>query len=98
MNLHCLQGGDCFNAFMQSGLHRQILKAVWAVVAGDASFLTQDQFVSCLYLMDLAKQGRPLPSSIPSGTFPPRSQPEVSGKPVFDLNSVQQVIFRDPDS
>ena len=76
---------------MQSGLPRQTLKDVWQVVAGSASFLTQQQFVSCLYLMDLAKQGRPVPGSIPAGPFPPGSQPEASSQPKFDLNSVQQV-------
>ena len=76
---------------MQSGLPRQTLKDVWQVVAGDASFLNQQQFVSCLYLMDLAKQGRPVPSSLPSGPFPPGGQPEAASLPKFTLNSVQQV-------
>ena len=79
---------------MQSGLPRQVLKGVWQVVAGDASFLNQQQFVSCLYLMDLAKQGRPVPPTLPPGQFPPGSQTSespASSVPRFDLGSVQQV-------
>ena len=93
MGVKCatLQGGACFGTFMQSGLPRQTLKAVWQVVAGNASFLDQQQFVTCLYLMDLAKQGQPVPASLPSGPFPPTQKPEPTGAPKLDLTTVQQV-------
>jgi hypothetical protein len=51
----CVQGGDCFGAFMQWGLPKGTLKDVWAAVAGDQGYLSQQQFVQCLYLMDNAK-------------------------------------------
>lgn len=53
-----LQGGDCYNFFLQWGLPKQTLKEVWDVVAGNQGFLTSAQFVSCLYLMDNAKRVR----------------------------------------
>lgn len=89
-----MQGGDCFGTFIQSGLPKQVLKDVWQVVAGDGSFLTQQQFVSSLYLMDLAKQGRPVPPSIPTKSFPPvarTTEPAAGTIPRFNLGSVQQV-------
>lgn len=52
----CTQGGDCFAVFMQWGLPKSTLKDVWQIVAGNEGKLTQQQFVQCLYLMDLAKQ------------------------------------------
>jgi hypothetical protein len=51
-----MQGGDCFGAFMQWGLPKGTLKDVWAAVAGDQGYLSQQQFVQCLYLMDNAKR------------------------------------------
>ena len=54
-----LQGGDCFGAFMQWGLPKGTLKDVWAAVAGDEGYLSQQQFVQCLYLMDNAKRVGP---------------------------------------
>ena len=51
-----VQGGDCFGAFMQWGLPKGTLKDVWATVAGDEGYLSQQQFVQCLYLMDNAKR------------------------------------------
>ena len=66
-----LQGGDCFNAFMQWGLPKATLKDVWQVVAGNEGRLAQHQFVQCLYLMDQAKRGQAPPPKLPPGPFPP---------------------------
>ena len=44
---------------MQWGLPKGTLKDVWATVAGDEGYLSQQQFVQCLYLMDNAKKVRP---------------------------------------
>lgn len=41
---------------MQWGLPKGTLKDVWAAVAGDQGYLSQQQFVQCLYLMDNAKR------------------------------------------
>lgn len=94
-----LQGKDCFGIFMEWGLPRQVLKDVWQVVAGDESYLSQQGFVSCLYLMDLAKQGRPIPNKLPPGTFPPGFRvPQAPARPAadssasFNLGSVQRVL------
>ena len=43
---------------MQSGLPKHVLKDIWAVVAGDDGRLTMPQFLSCMYLLDLAKRGK----------------------------------------
>jgi len=65
------QGGDCAGFFMQWGLPKELLKEIWEIVAGDEGRLSQAQFLSCLYLMDLAKRGvKPL-RNIPRGPFPP---------------------------
>lgn len=69
------QGGECFGYFMQWGLPKAALKDIWELVAGDEGRLTQRQFVSCIYLMELAKTGNPLPQRLPPGPFPPVSQP-----------------------
>ena len=58
MSFCIVQGGDCFGAFMQWGLPKGTLKDVWATVAGDEGYLSQQQFVQCLYLMDNAKKVR----------------------------------------
>lgn len=50
------QGGDCYSFFLQWGLPKPTLKLVWDVVAGNQGFLTAQQFVSCLYLMENAKK------------------------------------------
>ena len=49
---------------MQWGLPKGTLKDVWAAVAGDEGFLSQQQFVQCLYLMDNAKRVRPFTSAV----------------------------------
>lgn len=53
---HEPQGGDCYSFFLQWGLPKPTLKLVWDVVAGNQGFLTAQQFVSCLYLMENAKK------------------------------------------
>ena len=69
------QGGECFGYFMQWGLPKATLKDIWELVAGDEGRLTQRHFVSCIYLMELAKTGNPLPQRLPPGPFPPVLQP-----------------------
>ena len=66
-----VQGVDCFPALMRSGLPKDTLKAIWDVVAGDAGYLNRHQFVQCLYLVDCAKIGIPVPAVLPQGQFPP---------------------------
>ena len=41
---------------IQWGLGQGVLREIWALVAGDAGQLSTQQFISCLYLMDNAKQ------------------------------------------
>lgn len=66
-----VQGVDCFPALMRSGLPKDTLKSIWDVVAGDEAQLNRHQFVQCLYLVDCAKIGIPVPSVLPPGQFPP---------------------------
>jgi hypothetical protein len=56
---------------MRSGLPKDILKSIWDVVAGDEGHLNRHQFVQCLYLVDCAKIGIPVPLVLPPGQFPP---------------------------
>ena len=85
---------------MHWGLPKQTLKNVWQVIAGNSSALNQQSFVACLYLMDLAKQGNPVPNQLPPGPFPPGFSSQglhASGLPTsnassaVDLGSLQQV-------
>lgn len=64
-------GVDCFAAFMRSGLPKSTLKSIWDVVAGNDGSLNRHQFIQSLYLIDCAKSGVPVPSSLPPGQFPP---------------------------
>ena len=73
-----MQGGECFGYFMQWGLPKATLKDIWEVVAGDEGRLTQQQFVSYIYLMERAKKGAPLPQRLPPGPFPPTAEPGPS--------------------
>lgn len=66
-------GQDCFGAFMEWGLPKEVLREVWALVAGNQGQLDKHQFVSALYLMDSVKKGMRLPQSLPSKNFPPLS-------------------------
>lgn len=66
-----VQGVDCFPTLMRSGLPKEILKTIWDVVAGDEGHLNRHQFVQCLYLVDCAKLGLPVPATLPPGQFPP---------------------------
>jgi hypothetical protein len=50
------QGQDCFGAFMAWGLPKEVLREVWALVAGSQGQLDKHQFVSALYLMDSVKK------------------------------------------
>ncbi|KAL3162274.1 hypothetical protein ABBQ32_009966 [Trebouxia sp. C0010 RCD-2024] len=87
-----VQGGDCFGAFMQWGLPKGTLKDVWAAVAGDEGYLSQHQFVQCLYLMDNAKRGIPPPPKLPSGPFPPMAaapRPQSGSQASAQLPPVQ---------
>lgn len=55
----CAQGMECFSFMMQWGLGREVLREIWALVAADSGQLSTQQFISCIYLMDNAKQARP---------------------------------------
>lgn len=79
------QGGDCFGVFMQWGLDKGVLKSIWDVVAGNAGHLSQDQFIKCVYLMDNAKRGMPVPKQLPAGQFPP-----LAGTTVNDCFTLTQ--------
>lgn len=50
------QGKDCFGAFMQWGLPKEVLRDVWNLVAKGQGQLDAKQFISCVYLMDSVKK------------------------------------------
>lgn len=52
-----MQGVDCFGAFMQSGLPKEVLKSVWDLVAGDAGQLSRHQFLQVKGRGGECKQG-----------------------------------------
>ena len=78
---------------MQWGLPKEALKGIWELVAGDEGRLTQGQFLSCIYLMDLAKRGRPLPQRLPPGAFPPvaPAAPAPGAQGALSLSGMQGV-------
>lgn len=67
-----VKGADCFGFFLQWQLPKTVLRDVWSVVAGNAGQLNQQQLAACLYLMDNAKRGLPVPAALPPGPFPPQ--------------------------
>lgn len=69
-----VKGGECFGAFMQSGLSKGQLKLIWDVVAGNEGSLNRHQFIQCLYLIDCAKMNIAIPTVLPEGQFPPMEQ------------------------
>lgn len=52
----CTQGKDCFGAFMQWGLPKEVLRDVWNLVAKGQGQLDAKQFISCVYFMDSVKK------------------------------------------
>jgi len=64
--------GEVSNVMMQSGLSREVLKVIW-----DLSDIDQDgkmdneEFAVCMYLIDMAKAGNKLPSTLPVNLIPP---------------------------
>eukprot|EP00884_Botryococcus_braunii_P008864 jgi/Botrbrau1/1797/Bobra.0217s0048.1 len=84
-------GAECYQTFLSWNLPKTVLKDIWAVVAGDNGELTEQQFIACLYLMDLARRGVPPPSQLPPGQFPPlaSSAPALSATPGSDASSSQ---------
>jgi hypothetical protein len=66
-----VKGADCIDLFMRWGLPQSVLRDAWALVAGGAGHLSQEQFVRCLYVLQSAKGGMPLPAALPPGPFPP---------------------------
>lgn len=85
------QGAECYQTFLSWSLPKTVLKDIWAVVAGDNGELTEQQFLACLYLMDLARRGVPPPSQLPPGQFPPLASaaPAPSAAPASDLTPSQ---------
>ncbi|GMH40613.1 hypothetical protein BSKO_08517 [Bryopsis sp. KO-2023] len=73
-----VQGSECFNTFVSTGVDRSVLKMIWATVAGNEGFLRKDNFIKCLYLIENAKRGIPPPSTLPEG-IPPVAQPSGLG-------------------
>ncbi|KAL4548135.1 hypothetical protein Ndes2526B_g07333 [Nannochloris sp. 'desiccata'] len=88
-----VQGVDCFPALMRSGLPKDILKSIWDVVAGDEGQLNRHQFVQCLYLVDCAKIGIPVPAVLPPGQFPP-SQGAFGLQSMVGRSQQQQDIYQ----
>lgn len=41
---------------MQMGVDRSVLKTIWSTVAGDIGYLNKDQFVKCVYLIEVAQK------------------------------------------
>ena len=86
------QGSECFAFFLQSGLGKGVLKDVWAAVAGNEGRLSAPQFLACLYLMDLARRGLPVPAHAPPAgpDFPPIAGGARPGSGQLSLQGMQQ--------
>jgi hypothetical protein len=66
---------------MQSGLEKRALKVIWDLVAGSSGSLNAEQFVKCVYLIDHARRGAPLPPALPPAGAPgaPQFPPLAAG-------------------
>ena len=73
-----VQGGAVFPVFMQSGLPKDRLKAIWDLVAGDRGYLSLPELITSLYLVQAALAGRPLPAALPPPPFPPMAGPAAA--------------------
>mmetsp|Transcript_13483 Transcript_13483/g.40790 ORF Transcript_13483/g.40790 Transcript_13483/m.40790 type:complete len:521 (+) Transcript_13483:285-1847(+) len=78
-------GKDCFGAFMQWGLPKEVLRETWNLVASNQGQLNAHQFISCVYLMDAVKKGFKLPESVPGKNFPPLSADLGADTSVSDI-------------
>lgn len=65
-----VQGSQCIELFSNRGVDRSALKQIWQVVAGSAGVINRDQFIKCLYLIEIYRRGMPIPASLPPGQFP----------------------------
>ncbi|KAI4367013.1 hypothetical protein MLD38_022800 [Melastoma candidum] len=76
-----ITGGEARNLFLSWRLPREILKQVWDLSDQDNdSMLSLREFCIALYLMERYREGRTLPSVLPSNLIlelPPASQPTV---------------------
>lgn len=90
------QGSECFAFFLHSGLGKGVLKDVWAAVAGNEGRLSAPQFLACLYLMDLARRGLPVPAHAPPAgpDFPPVAGGARPGSGQLSLQGMQQARAR----
>ncbi|CAG9464111.1 unnamed protein product [Pedinophyceae sp. YPF-701] len=81
-------GGEAVAFFQRSGLHKDVLRAVWELAAGNASFLNQRQFTSAMHLVSIAQQNngaldaaraRPVLSGLAMPPPPPKMEGLDSG-------------------
>eukprot|EP00210_Caulerpa_lentillifera_P001261 g1217.t1 len=94
-----VQGGQCIELFTNRGVDRSILKQIWQVVAGAAGVINQDQFIKCLYLIEVSRRGMMVPSALPPGQFPPIAPSRTGyGANVGIPALPPKAVFQSPES
>ncbi|EMD38666.1 hypothetical protein CERSUDRAFT_82941 [Gelatoporia subvermispora B] len=67
-----LAGNVVVPFLLQSGLSNEVLEHIWDLAdVGPKGYLTRDDFALAVYLVGLKKQGRELPSTLPTSLVPP---------------------------
>lgn len=67
-----LSGPQARNIMMQTRLRQQILAQIWALADADSDGrLNCEEFVLAMHLCDMAKEGRPIPTTLPVELVPP---------------------------
>lgn len=89
-----LEGSDCFGIFMQWNLPQDDLSQIWDLAAGEDGRVSKEQFVNCLYLMDMKRKGATMPSHLPPH-FAPTVKPEVDHM-AFLANQVESMLGKTP--
>ena len=75
-------GAAARGILMQSGLPQDALAKIWALADGTTSGrLTLEEFILCMYLVEMTRAGHPIPVQLPPDLIPPsyRRRPSAPG-------------------
>jgi len=65
-------GGQVKQVMLQTGLNNQILGKVWGLCDLDKDgLMNSEEFALCLFMLEQAKNGKPLPDQLPENYIPP---------------------------
>lgn len=65
-------GGVAYAYLMETGLNQDQLRRIWDISdIDDDGALDADEFAVCMYFVEKAKAGEPIPSTLPEDVMPP---------------------------